>query len=91
MNERQSAEAEARYAGGDPQTPGVNPPPSVTKSGIVRVSRGDRPSWERVDAYLREGKHRDQVEAYARRDPAFADVLRWMRNEVEEAEPSSLG
>jgi len=75
MNERRTAEIP-----GDPAAL----PASVTQSGVVRISRADRPSWERVDEYLLSGQHREQVEAYARKDPAFADVLRWMRNERDE-------
>jgi hypothetical protein len=45
-----------------------------------------RPSWDEVDAYVREGKHRSQVERYAAGDPDFAEVLRWMRNDFEAEE-----
>ena len=82
MNERRSAEAETRSVG--PPDASASLRPSATKSGVVRIARAERPSWERVDEYFRSGKHREHVEDYARRDPAFADVLRWMRHDREE-------
>jgi hypothetical protein len=48
-----------------------------------------RPSWDEVDEYLREGKHRGAVERYAAGDPDFEEVLRWMRNEIEAEEPDA--
>jgi hypothetical protein len=93
MNERRFAEAEHdhRHEEGAPCGPdaGDDPlcsPPRVTQSCVLRVPRAGRPSWDEVDEYLLSGSHREQVEGYARRDPAFAEVLRWMRNEREEAE-----
>lgn len=65
-------------------------PPSVTESGVVCIA--ERPSWEIVHEYLRTRRHAARVEAFARRDPAFAEVLRWMANDLEaddDAPPSS--
>jgi hypothetical protein len=44
----------------------------------------ERPSWDQVEEYLREQKHTALVEKYAREHPDFAEVLRWMRNELED-------
>jgi hypothetical protein len=81
MNERRSAGAESEASLEDRRTAAE----SASKSGVVRVPTTKRPSWEVVDEYLRAGKHRDRVEGYAFRDPAFAEVLRWMRNDREDS------
>jgi hypothetical protein len=60
---------------------------SETKSGVVpRMMLPERPSWDEVDEYVREGKHVARVERYAGRHPDFAEVIRWLRNEVEAEE-----
>jgi hypothetical protein len=46
----------------------------------------ERPSWDEVDEYLREGKHRSLVERYSASHPDFAEVLRWMRNDHDAEE-----
>jgi hypothetical protein len=55
-------------------------------SGVVPISRPQRPSWESVGEFLRDGSHREQIASCALRDPAFAEVVRWMVNEAAEAE-----
>jgi hypothetical protein len=94
MNERPFAEAEHEDEREEEASPGPTaaddplgaPPKPVTQSCVLRVPRAERPSWDEVDEYLLSGSHRERVEGYARRDPAFAEVLRWMRNERDEAD-----
>jgi hypothetical protein len=98
MNNRGPAEAEGLYDGGDPQTParGLSPwnrpedaPAAARDSGVVSISRAQRPSWESVGEFLRDGSHREQIASCALRDPAFAEVVRWMVNEAAEADDSA--
>ena len=75
------------------KAPSILPRVSAGGSGVlprlVAPVHSQRPSWDEVDEYLREGKHRGRVERYAAGDPDFAEVLRWMRNELEAEEPDA--
>lgn len=74
-----------------PSRPSTKPPrPIASESGVltrmVAAGRAPRPSWDEVDEYVREGKHSSLVERYAAADPDFAEVVRWMRNDLEAEE-----
>jgi len=80
------------HDGGDPHTPGsagaeLRHRRNRMQSGVVRriplPASPQRPSWDEVDEYLHDGRHRQAVEHHATIDPDFADVLRWMRNDLE--------
>ena len=84
MNNRGPVEAE----GLSPWPRSEDAPAGVRDSGVVSISRAQRPSWESVGEFLRDGSHREQIVSCALRDPAFAEVLRWMVNEAAEADES---
>ena len=60
----------------------------VLESGVlpkgVSAQLDRPPPWEIVQAYLATGQHRGWIEGFARRSPAFAEVLAALRNDAEE-------
>ena len=82
MNKRGPAEAEGPSPWNHPE----DAPPAARDSGVVSISHAQRPSWESVGEFLRDGSHREQIASCALRDPAFAEVVRWMVNEATETD-----
>jgi hypothetical protein len=91
MSTSRSAEAEgrspwSREPRGREDEAWATAPAGARESGVVSISHAERPSWERVGEFLREGKHREQIASFALKNPAFAETLRWMANEAAETD-----
>jgi hypothetical protein len=61
---------------------------SALESGVLPKGMLDEldkpPPWEIVQAYLTRGEHREWVEGYAARAPAFRDVIEALRNDEDD-------